>query len=139
MNCVIGRRLRKDWNLMQVPRGHDETGKGKGDETTWSVSFDLAKAPAGKATLRVALAGIETRNLIIKMNGQQIGAITNLPNTGVIHRDADRGYWQEKAIAFDASVMKAGTNILKLTVPADNVMNGVEYDYLRLELDENSR
>lgn len=140
VNFVIGKSdYRKDWNLMQVPRGHDETGKGKGDETTWSVTFDLAKTPTGKATLRVALAGIETRNLIIKMNGQQIGAITNLPNTGVIHRDADRGYWQEKAITFDASVLKAGTNVLKLTVPADNVMNGVEYDYLRLELDENGK
>ena len=46
---------------------------------------------------------------------------------------------KEKAIAFEASVLKAGTNVLKLTVPADNVMNGVEYDYLRLELDENAK
>ena len=140
VNFVIGKSdYHKDWNLMQVPRARDETGKGKGDETTWSVTFNLAKAPAGRATLRVALAGIETRNLIIKMNGQQVGTISNLPNTGVIHRDADRGYWQEKAIAFEASVLKAGTNVLKLTVPADNVMNGVEYDYLRLELDENAK
>jgi len=140
VNFVIGKSdYNKDWNLMQVPRARDETGKGKGDETTWSVTFNLAKAPAGRATLRVALAGIETRNLIIKMNGQQVGTISNLPNTGVIHRDADRGYWQEKAIAFEASVLKAGTNVLKLTVPADNVMNGVEYDYLRLELDENAK
>ena len=140
VNFVIGKSdYHKDWNLMQVPRARDETGKGKGDETTWSVTFNLAKAPAGRATLRVALAGIETRNLIIKMNGQHVGTISNLPNTGVIHRDADRGYWQEKAIAFEASVLKAGTNVLKLTVPADNVMNGVEYDYLRLELDENAK
>ena len=129
----------KDWNIMQVPRGHDETGKGKGDETTWSVSFDLSKSPTGVATLRVALAGIETRTLTFLMNGKQIGTISDLPNTGVIHRDADRGYWQEKAIFFDASLMKTGTNVLKLVVPAGNVMNGVEYDYLRLELDEDAK
>ena len=32
--------------------------------------------------------------------------------------------------------MKAGTNILKLTIPPGGVMSGVEYDYLRLELDD---
>src|SRR5204863_3449758 len=32
---------RKDWNLMQVPRGHDDTGKGNGDATTWTISFEM--------------------------------------------------------------------------------------------------
>ena len=87
-------------------------------------------------TLRVALAGIETRNLLLKMNDQQIGTISNLPNTSVIHRDSDRGYWQEVPVHFNASVMKQGKNVLKLIVPAGIVMSGVEYDYLRLELDD---
>ena len=73
------------------------------------------------------------------MNDKQIGVLTDLPNTSVIHRDSDRGFWQEKAISFDASLMKQGTNVLKLIVPAGNVMSGIEYDYLRLELDENAR
>ena len=73
------------------------------------------------------------------MNEQDIGVLTDLPNTSVIHRDSDRGFWQEKAVSFDASLMKQGTNVLKLIVPAGNVMNGIEYDYLRLELDENAR
>jgi len=140
VNFVMGKSdYRKDWNIMQVPRAHDETGKGKGDETTWTVTFDLPKTPSGKATLRLAFAGIETRILTVKMNDQQIGAVSDLPNTGVIHRDAARGYWQEKNLVFDASMMKAGKNILKLIVPAGGVMNGVEYDYLRLELDENTK
>ncbi|CAN5316101.1 hypothetical protein BH10ACI2_BH10ACI2_25820 [soil metagenome] len=140
VNFVIGKSdYHKDWNIMQVPRGHDDSGKGKGDETTWSVLFDMAKPVTGTATLRVAIAGIETKTVTFKLNDQQIGVIANLPNTGVIHRDADRGYWQEKAITFDASLLKAGKNVLKLIVPAGNVMNGVEYDYLRLELDENAK
>ena len=73
------------------------------------------------------------------MNDQQIGILTDLPNTSVIHRDSIRGFWQEKSVAFDASLMKQGTNVLKLIVPAGNVMNGIEYDYLRLELDESAR
>ena len=32
--------------------------------------------------------------------------------------------------------MKAGTNVVKLTIPGGNAMNGIIYDYLRLELDE---
>ena len=137
VNFVIGKSdYRKDWNIMQVPRAHDDTGKGRGDETTWTVSFDLAKAPVGKGTLRLSFAGTEAKSLTVKMNDQQIGMLTSLPNTSVIHRDSDRGFWQEKAIPFDASVMKQGTNVLKLIVPAGNVMSGIEYDYLRLELDE---
>jgi len=140
VNFTIGKSdYRKDWNIMQVPRAHDDTGKGRGDETTWTVSFDLAKAPAGKATLRLSFAGTEAKTLMLKMNDQQIGVLTDLPNTSVIHRDSDRGFWQEKAVSFDASVMKQGTNVLKLIVPAGSVMSGIEYDYLRLELDENPR
>ena len=140
VNFMIGKSdYRKDWNIMQVPRAHDDTGKGRGDETTWTVSFDLAKAPAGKATLRLSFAGTEAKTLMLKMNDQQIGVLTDLPNTSVIHRDSDRGFWQEKAVSFDASVMKQGTNVLKLIVPAGSVMSGIEYDYLRLELDENPR
>jgi len=140
VNFMIGKSdYRKDWNIMQVPRAHDDTGKGRGDETTWTVSFDLAKAPAGKATLRLSFAGTEAKTLMLKMNDQQIGVLTDLPNTSVIHRDSDRGFWQEKAVSFDASVMKQGTNVLKLIVPAGGVMSGIEYDYLRLELDENAK
>lgn len=136
VNFVVGKSdFRKDWNLMQVPRAKDNSGKG--GETTWTVSFDLPKNPSGKATLRIAFAGTETKNLTLKVNDQTIGTISNLPDTGVIRRDANRGYWFTRDVAFDASLMKSGKNVLKLIVPAGNVMSGIEYDYLRLELDEN--
>lgn len=140
VNFVIGKSdYRKDWNLMQVPRLNGDVLKGRGDETTWKVQFELPKNPTGKATLRIAFAGTEAKTLTVKMNDQQISVLTDLPNTSVIHRDSERGYWQEKMISFDASIMKSGTNILKLIIPAGNVMNGIEYDYLRLELDENGK
>ncbi len=34
--------------------------------------------------------------------------------------------------------MKAGKNVLALTVPAGGLTSGIIYDYLRLELDENA-
>lgn len=53
----------------------------------------------------------------------------------MIHRDSDRGFWEEKAVPFDASLLQQGKNTIQLTVPAGSVMNGVQYDYLRLEVD----
>ena len=135
VHYVIGKSdYRKDWNLMQVPRAIGDTGRGTA--TTWSVSFDLPAALHGRATLRLSFAGTEAKQVAVTMNDQPIGTVTGLPNTMVIHRDADRSWWQEKDVVFDAAVMKAGTNVLKLTIPAGPVTAGVEYDYLRLEVEE---
>ncbi|MGA2232828.1 MAG: polysaccharide lyase family protein [Tepidisphaeraceae bacterium] len=136
VNFVIGKSdVHKDWNLMQVPRGRDNTGRSFGTATTWTVSFQMPSPPAGRATLRLAFAGTEARALAVGVNGKLAGTVTNMPNTMVIHRDSDRGYWFERDVAFDATMMKAGDNKLTLTVPAGPVTAGVEYDYLRLELD----
>ena len=63
-----------------------------------------------------------------------------LMDTATIRRDGIRGYWTERDITFDASLMMPGTNVLKqLTIPPGGVMNGVEYDHLRLELAEASK
>ena len=55
---------------------------------------------------------------------------------GAIARNGILGVWSEKDVVFDASALKAGTNTLKLIVPAGPMTAGVIYDYLRLELDE---
>lgn len=51
-----------------------------------------------------------------------------------INRDGIQGFWVEKNLAFDAALMKAGDNTLKLTIPAGGPTSGIIYDYLRLEL-----
>lgn len=130
VHYVVGRSdSRKDWNLMQVPHA--------GKPTTWTIRFDMPHAPRGRATLRLSFAGADTRSLTVTVNGREIAAIRDLPNTGVIRRDAIRGYWFERKVGFDAALMKEGANEIALTVPAGNAMAGVEYDYLRLELREN--
>jgi rhamnogalacturonan endolyase len=137
VNYVIGKSdFHKDWNMMQVPHATDNTGSSNGSATTWSVVFDLPRPEQGNATLRLAFAGTEARSVAVTVNNKVVGTLTGLPNTSAIHRDSDRGFWEEKDVLFDASLLKQGRNILQLTVPAGPVMNGVQYDYLRLEVNE---
>jgi rhamnogalacturonan endolyase len=132
----------KDWNLMQVPHWDGKeikTATGTnymGRATTWTIHFAMPAASKGKATLRLAFAGTEARSLAVAVNDQPAGTVTGLMNTGAIHRDADRSYWQERDVAFDASLLHAGDNTIKLTVPEGQTTAGVEYDYLRLEVEE---
>jgi len=130
VNFIIGKSdFHKDWNYCQCPRAD------RPDGTMWSVTFDLPEAPRGKATLRLALAATSARRIEVTINDKPAGTVGPLQDTATIRRDGIRGYWSEKKVTFDAAMMKAGTNVLKLTIPPGGVMNGVEYDYLRLELD----
>ena len=137
---VIGKSdFRKDWFFEQVPyndNSNNVTGRGNGSATTWTVTFNLAEAPHGKAMLRLAICGVGTRSLVADMNDKFIGTVTNLTYNGTINRDGIGGYWSEHDLVFDASLMKRGENVLGLTVPSGGLMNGIIYDYLRLELDE---
>jgi rhamnogalacturonan endolyase len=45
----------------------------------------------------------------------------------------------EKGVVFDASLMKAGENVMKLTIPAGGLTSGIIYDYLRLEVDASAK
>lgn len=140
VHYVIGQSdYHKDWNYAEVPRspGNDPSGRLPGAPTTWTVTFPLPDAPHGRATLRLAIAGAAGIPLETVMNGTPIGR-TRLTYNATINRDGIHGDWVEKDVVFDASVMKAGTNVLTLSIPGGNVMSGVEYDYLRLELDEHA-
>jgi rhamnogalacturonan endolyase len=142
VNYIVGKSdFRKDWFFEQLPHSENPTnttGTGTGRSTTWSIAFNLPDAPRGKATLRLALCGIGTRSLTATMNEQSIGSVTGLVYNATINRDGIGGYWSPRDIAFDASLMKAGTNVLNLTIPAGGLTSGIIYDYLRLELDESA-
>ena len=149
VNYVIGKSdYRKDWFFEQVPHSEDPTAKpadynmrtGQGRATPWTVSFDLAQAPrAGKAHLRLALASNSARSIDVVVNDQPVGQVEHLFTDGAIARNGILGVWSEHDVVFDASALKAGTNTLKLVVPAGPMTAGVIYDYLRLELDEAGR
>ncbi len=142
VNYVIGKSdFHKDWFFEQVPHNEDPsntTGQGQGRSTTWSITFSLPKATHGKATLRLAICGVGSRSLTATLNDQSVGTLRGLIYNATINRDGIGGYWAEHDLTFDASLMKSGDNVLKLTIPAGGLTSGIIYDYIRLELDENA-
>jgi len=109
---------------------------GQGRATTWTIKFNMDKAPAGQATLRVALAGADGNGgLNVAVNGQIAGAIRPTA-TNALRYNTDKGLWQERDVQFDAAMLKAGENTMQFQVPAGEVTSGVVYDYLRLEIAE---
>ena len=99
-----------------------------------TIQFTLDSAPKGKATLRAAFVGNGARTIAVTVNGQPAGQFTNLISDGVLSDHGQHGIWNEREVAFDASLMKQGDNTLTLTVPAGATTAGTMYDYLRLEL-----
>jgi rhamnogalacturonan endolyase len=145
VNFVIGKSdFRRDWFFQQVPHNENPAAKAEpyfgirtaGRATPFAVTFDLPTAPRGHAVLRVAICGSGTRKIDVTVNDQPAGEIDHLMNDGAITRHSIQGLWYEREVAFDATLLHAGTNVLKLVVPAGPINNGVIYDYLRLELDE---
>jgi rhamnogalacturonan endolyase len=140
VNYVVGKSdFHKDWFFEQLPHNEDlanTNGLGRGRDTTWTVTFKLPDAPQGKATLRLAICGVSSRDLSATVNDQPIGHVTNLVYNATINRDGIGGSWIERDLTFDASLMKPGENNLKLTVPGGGLASGIMYDYIRLELDK---
>ena len=85
----------------------------------------------------MAIAGGNTSNheIAVAVNGQPAGAV-QVAGDSTVGRNGIQGLWYEREVPFPSSLLKAGTNVLTLTVPVGGVTSGVVYDYLRLELDE---
>jgi rhamnogalacturonan endolyase len=158
VNYIIGRSdWRKDWNYVQPPRllsqnlpmiGEDDevadqlaqlvrTSSRDVQPTTWSIKFGLSQTPGGKATLRLAFCGTHAGCKVeVFVNDQSIGDTGLLPPTSAMQRDGIRAFWVERPLTFDALLLKAGVNVIKLKSHATSWSQGVMYDVVRLELDE---
>jgi rhamnogalacturonan endolyase len=149
VNYVIGKSdYSKDWYFQHVPHVADNAqpnniggGGGTGRASPWTITFNLPEAPkSGTATLRVAIAGGNAGGGIpVTVNDQSIGTI-RMKDGGdsTVGRNGIQGLWYEREGPFPATLLKAGTNVIQLTVPAGGATSGVIYDYLRLELDESA-
>jgi rhamnogalacturonan endolyase len=138
----------KDWYFEQVPHSEDPNAvarpffgvSGTGRATPWSIEFLMDHAPKGTATLRLAICGNQAKSIGVVVNGWHIVAtIDDLAVDGAITRHGIQAIWQEKDVAFDASMLRQGHNTLTLVVPAGSPNAGVIYDYVRLELDETAQ
>lgn len=144
INFVIGKSdFAKDWYFEHVPHAEDPNARatffspgGNGKATPRTITFNLSTSPRGKATLRLAICGVGTRAIDVIVNEQSVGQIDRLVGDSTLGRNGISGIWFERELTFDASLMKAGTNVMQLIVPAGSVTNGIIYDYLRLELNE---
>jgi rhamnogalacturonan endolyase len=144
INFVIGKSdFSKDWYFEHVPHANDPNAQatffnpgGNGKATPWQITFNLPAAPHGKATLRLAICGTGARSVAVTVNDQPAGQIDRIEGDGTVARNGISGIWFERELPFDASLLKSGPNILKLTVPPGSVTAGVIYDYLRLELED---
>jgi rhamnogalacturonan endolyase len=91
----------------------------------------------GRATLRLAICGAAAHRIEVAVNDQPAGDVEGLVYNATINRDGIQGSWVEKDVSFDGSLLKAGENTLKLTIPAGSLTNGIIYDYIRLEVASN--
>jgi rhamnogalacturonan endolyase len=109
---------------------------GQGQATTWTIKFNMDKAPQGYATFRIALSGADgAGGTTVGVNGENVGPV-NPFSTNALRYNTDQGVWQERDVRFDASLLKPGENKITITVPAGDLDSGLVYDYLRLELNE---
>jgi rhamnogalacturonan endolyase len=135
VNFTIGKNNpRTDWNYAQPAHV-----QGRDGGTTWTITFEVPedqRKASDKATLRLAICGSRGRSgIAVTVNDQPAGNTGPFPDTGVLHRDGIRGYWFERDVTFPTTMLKPGVNTLKLTISGNSWVEGVLYDYLRLELD----
>ncbi len=141
VNYTVGKSdYAKDWFFEQVPHAESFDGANSdtiGRATTWTINFPMDATPRGSAVLRLAICGAGNNTVIdITANGQPVTTVTGLRYINATSRDNIGGYWTERDITFDATLLKAGDNKIQLTVHAGALTNGIMYDYLRLELNE---
>lgn len=132
---------RKDWYFEQVPNAAHKQSQGEydGGDTTWRIHFAMKAASTGIAILRAGICGVAARHVFVTVNGKEAGDLAPLVYNATINRDGVQGAWTEHDVSFPAALLKPGDNEIGLRVPAGNVMAGVIYDYLRLEVDESGK
>ncbi len=122
---------RRDWNYAQPPR---PDGTGGWTPGTWRIRFDVAQPLRGIATLRLAICGTRGGPIDVSLNGKPIGSTGDLPETGAMHRDEIRSTEIEPHLKFDAALLTTGTHVIELKKNARDWVDGVLYDYVRLEI-----
>jgi rhamnogalacturonan endolyase len=137
VDFVIGTSdYRKDWNYVQ-PAVPD--GKGGWNGTTWRIRFAMPKDSTGIATLRLAICGDRGGSITVAVNGTVVGGTGPLPQNSVMHRDGIRAVLYERPVAFDATLLRSGENIIELRRgDVRDWTDGILYDYVRLELDSST-
>ncbi len=140
----IGRSSeRTDWYYCQPVAQKPD---GDWHVPVWRIAFDSPDRPAGKATLMIGIAGATGNpDLAVSVNGREVGRRT-LPNDASVYRSATlAGQYQLWTIPFDAGLLTAGENEVRLDIiksvptggeyrPLSLPRAAIMYDFLRLEV-----
>jgi rhamnogalacturonan endolyase len=132
---TIGKSVEsKDWNYSQMTREVD----GKLVGTKWRINFDIKDMPKdvqGDASLRIAFAAAKNANVIVSLNGTEIGSSGRFGDDNAMVRAGIHGQYVEKDFKFKASLLKKGTNTIVLNQwVGGTMMINVMYDCIRLEV-----
>lgn len=143
---TVGTSRAVDWNYVQYQKLNGRV------LPPWRIRFNLAAAPAAgtRATLTIALAAwsLDTArpvpnlpsNLTVGINGNMPVLLTFQPDDarGSIYRSGNSGQYFRREVAFDATMLRAGTNEITLQIngagAAAELSNWAAYDAIRLEV-----
>jgi rhamnogalacturonan endolyase len=143
---VGGSRWTTDWNFVQ-PCVVDSTGNY--DDSSSTITFNLASTPSGTASFYLALASDYQGALEISVNGTPIAgssgynpAYSSSANeSDATIREGIHGLFSDNRINFSASLLQAGANTITIYLRQTGKVNGdgyfadhAMYDYVRLEL-----
>ncbi|EEF35030.1 lyase, putative [Ricinus communis] len=125
----------KDWFFTHVPRKTDD---GNYQGTTWQIKFRLDTANRnGTYTLQLALATANDVELLVRINDP--GTNPPLFTTGLIGHDNTiarhgiHGLYRLYSIQVPGAELVEGDNTIFLQIIATSPLQGVMYDYIRLE------
>ncbi len=155
VDFIIGEsNERTDWNYGHMamwiedggwkPKLDANVGEGEWKEPVWKIRFNVDDTIPGHATLSMGLAGVSREaNLHLTLNGSPLVSYKNLTDDSSIHRNGIYGFFRERILTFDASLLNIGENILELELEMvklpgkrTNYSFGVMYDYIQLEVEK---
>ena len=128
----------RDWNFEHVPIPSSSPPGGMQD-VTWLISFpSTAQAlAASQVALRIGFAGVVRCGVVVSFNMQQVASWLDLRGwaDNSVYRDGSRGQYTQKEVNISTALLaKEGyNNTIGLKTACPTEMDGVMYDYLRLE------
>ena len=125
----------REWNFEHVPVS---SGSGMRD-TTWTLSFNSTQQTqqAQQVALRIGFAGVVRCGVEVGLNGATIASWMDLKTwaDNSVYRDGSRGQYTQKEVNVSTSTLAplGAANNLTFTTACPTEMDGVMYDYIRME------
>jgi rhamnogalacturonan endolyase len=115
---VVGASGDREWPFeMAVTQDPD----GSWRSPAWRIRFDQAAPRSGRVALMLGIAAYEGRRapqLVVSLNGEELGRIADLEISGAAHRSGAHAGYQERELVFAAERLRQGANTMIIAMPA---------------------